>query len=108
MPVANRRAPHRARRFAVLKTFRYMRRVFEVGDVFVPRGDVPRHRLDRLWREGCIGTTDGEQCPTPRRSEVTADEQREPSLMQLLALESMAEAHGVGDTSEASDEESEE
>lgn len=75
MPVADRRAPRGVRRFSVLQCFRYMRRIYEVGDVFMPRGDVPRHRLDRLWRDGSIGTLEGDRCTAEKhRPEEAAEE----------------------------------
>jgi hypothetical protein len=59
MSVADRRAPLKVRTFAVLYPFRYNGRRYEVGGTFDTRGDVPRHRLDKLWRDGCIGMADG-------------------------------------------------
>lgn len=79
MPVAYRRAPRGVRRFSVLQRFRYMRRVYEVGDVFMPRGDVPRSRLDRLWRDGSIGTLEGDRCPAEKATPVDAAQAPTPS-----------------------------
>lgn len=103
MPASDRRAPRKVRRFAVLERFRYMRRVYEPGDVFAPRGDVPRHRLDRLWRDGNIGTLEGGRCTAEkaRPEEAAQQENQEPSPSQAAALEALAAAHGAG---EAEDE----
>jgi hypothetical protein len=70
MSVSDRRAPYRVRSFAVLCTFRYGGRVYEAGGVFDARRDVPRHRLDKLWREGCIGTLEGDACAVEQPEEV--------------------------------------
>jgi len=59
MSAADRRAPLKVQAFAVLYPFRYNGRRYEVGGTFDTRGDVPRHRLDKLWRDGCIGMADG-------------------------------------------------
>lgn len=98
MPVSDRRAPRKVRRFAVLKTFRYQRRIYEEGGVFAPRGDVPRHRLDRLWRDGCIGTLDGDRCTAEKaRPDEAAQQDQEPSPSQAAALEALAASHDAGD-----------
>ena len=70
MSVSDRRAPYRVRSFAVLCTFRYGGRVYEAGGVFDARRDVPRHRLDQLWREGYIGTLEGDACAVEQPEEV--------------------------------------
>ena len=96
MTTATRRAPARARRFTVLRTFRYQRRMYEVGGEFVPPAGTPRMRLDRLWVDGSIATLEGERCPNPRyRPAAPAEEQRKPALSRKNALKSLAEKHGV-------------
>jgi hypothetical protein len=96
MTTATRRAPAKARRFTVLRTFRYQRRKYEAGAEFVPPVGTPRLRLDRLWIDGSIGTLDGARCPNPRhRPAAPAEVQRSPALTKKNALKSLAEKHGV-------------
>lgn len=77
MPVSDRRAPRKVRHFAVLKQFRYMMRIYEPGSVFGTNGDVPRYRLDKLWRDGCIGTLDGARCT---KEEIIIEEDDTPEF----------------------------
>mgnify|MGYP001032563303 CR=1 FL=1 len=73
MTVATRRAPWGHRLFAVLRDFRYNQREYEAGGVFDATRGVPRMRVDKLWREGLIGTLDGQSCPTAPQEDTSAD-----------------------------------
>lgn len=87
MPVSDRRAPVKETTFTVLAPFRYMRRSYQEGDLFTPRFDVPRHRIDTLWRNGYIGSLDGSQCTAIRNvNEPMPDE-------MVRALDALAKAH---------------
>ncbi len=84
MSVADRRAPFKVRTFAVLYPFRYGGRRYEVGGTFGTRGDVPRHRLDKLWRDGCIGMADGS-------SPVVEEQPEEPPVIEEVIEEPVVE-----------------
>jgi len=90
MSAADRRAPHKVRTFAVLYPFRYNGRRYEVGGTFDTRRDMPRHRLDKLWRDGCIGMVDGSSPVEEQLEELPVVEEiiEEPVVEDVVIEES--------------------
>lgn len=83
MSPADRRAPLKVRSFAVLCDFRYSGRRYEVGGTFTPRRDVPRHRLDKLWRDGCIGLVGSDSVEEP----LVVEPPKEEATMKEAVIE---------------------
>lgn len=100
-------APHRKGTYAVLKDFRFNGRDFEEGMEFdARRHDVPRGRLDPLYRDGFIGLIDEEEDAAERERQQDAIDswqppqpsgakEPDPSESQKAALQALAESHDL-------------